>query len=649
MADLENKNTQAAEQTDGFRRETDEDFYEPERLAWRRDKGLWISVLVLIAALVVLFFSIPKKKTASGEAAQERLITGKVAVGSVDSLFRGTGTLTDNEAEELKIPDKVELLSYTVKEGDRVAEGDVLARVDRVSVMACAAELQAQMNELDKQTEKITKQWSDPGIYSRAGGRVMAVYVQPGDDVGSVMYQYGALASVSADGFLKVTLPWYAMARAGEAVTVRGADGRSIPGTVSAVTGTDLTITVSDTDAALGEEVSVVAADGTELGSGVLEINSELKITGYSGTARYVHVTEGENILPGQIIVTLSNTGYDAVYDAYLRQREEYAAVMSKLMEMYREGYVYAPCDGIVSELRKNERYLPIGGAGSADSLAMSGDGAAQLILLGDTPEPEPEPAEEKIFVVRGTVEAFVPNMFIKLYGVATPYDILNAEVEAGVAVDKEVDVTIKRTKNEETVVDVSIAQSGGGGFIIINAGAALNAADQSAEPYKLTESKLCSVIPQDIMTVDVSVDELDILSLKLGQDARITLDAVPGQSFDGTVTKITRAGSNSGGSTKYGITVTVDRNELMLGGMNAAVRIPVDSCSDVLVIPTAAVVEQQGKSYVYTAYDPKEDRLLGLTEITTGLSDGDMVQVVSGLSDGETFFYKYADSLSIA
>lgn len=650
MADLDNnKNTQAAEQpaeqTGGFRRETDEDFYIPERLAWRRDKGLWISVLVLIAALAALFFSIPEKKSSSAIEAQEELVSGTVSVGSVESLFRGTGTLTDNTAEDILIPDPVELLSYTVREGDHVEKGDVLARVDRVSAMTCAAELQAEIDKLDEKIDNAYTDNIDLGIYSWAGGRVMAVYVQPGDDIDAVMYQHGALAVISADGLLRLTLPWSDAVRAGEAVTVLAADGRSVAGTVSEITGTELRITVSDADASLGEQMSAVAADGTELGAAALTINSELKITGFSGTARYVHVTEGEVIWPGQVVVTLSDTGYDAVYDACLKQREEYAAIMAKLMDMYREGYVYAPCEGIVSGLDKNVKYAPLGGV-EAESLASYGLGDAKLVLLGFMPEPE---EKDEFYILRGTVKDLFPKVFLELYGVEKPIDIREAEVDEAVEVGVEVEITVKKTKEGETVTKVSIPQENPGRIIVIGGGGVSTGSAKQTESYSLTESCICSVIPQDIMTLDVSVDELDILSLQPGQSAQVTLDAVPGQSFEGTVTKITRSGSNNGGSTKYGITVTVDRSELMLGGMNAAVRIPVASRSDVLVIPAAAIVEQQGRSYVYTLYDPKEDQLLGLTEIETGLSDGDMVQVVSGLSAGQPYFFKYADSLSIA
>ena len=52
-------------------------------------------------------------------------------------------------------------------------------------------------------------------------------------------------------------------------------------------------------------------------------------------------------------------------------------------------------------------------------------------------------------------------------------------------------------------------------------------------------------------MTVDITVDELDILSLEVGMAADVTLDALPGQSFRGIITKINTYGVNSGGNTK--------------------------------------------------------------------------------------------------
>ena len=62
--------------------------------------------------------------------------------------------------------------------------------------------------------------------------------------------------------------------------------------------------------------------------------------------------------------------------------------------------------------------------------------------------------------------------------------------------------------------------------------------------------------------------------------------------------------------------------------------------------LPAAALTADSGKSYVYTAYDEKTDTLSGLTEVETGISDGNLVEILSGISEGDSFYYRYADSI---
>ena len=147
-------------------------------------------------------------------------------------------------------------------------------------------------------------------------------------------------------------------------------------------------------------------------------------------------------------------------------------------------------------------------------------------------------------------------------------------------------------------------------------------------------------------MTVEISVDELDIRSLRLGQAAEITLDALPGQSFTGEITALDAEGSYAEGNTKYKVTVSMPRSEQMLSGMNAGIKVSLGDAADCLSIPEAALIEKSGKTYVYTLYDESKDLLGGLIQVETGLSDGTNVQILSGLQSGQSVFYRYADSI---
>lgn len=165
-------------------------------------------------------------------------------------------------------------------------------------------------------------------------------------------------------------------------------------------------------------------------------------------------------------------------------------------------------------------------------------------------------------------------------------------------------------------------------------------------DSYDTTKKDAAVITADEEMTVQIQVDELDIRTLETGMEATVTLDALPGSSFTGAVTSINPYGENSGGNTKYTVTVTLPRDEKMLSGMNASVKITTGVSGTVPTVPAAAVVFDAGKSWLYTGYNEKTDTLTDPVEIQTGLSDGSLVELLSGLPEGSSFYYRYADSI---
>lgn len=165
-------------------------------------------------------------------------------------------------------------------------------------------------------------------------------------------------------------------------------------------------------------------------------------------------------------------------------------------------------------------------------------------------------------------------------------------------------------------------------------------------DSYDTTKKDAAVITADEEMTVQIQVDELDIRTLETGMEATVTLDALPGSSFTGAITSINPYGENSGGNTKYTVTVTLPRDEKMLSGMNASVKITTSVSGTVPTVPAAAVVFDAGKSWLYTGYNEKTDTLTDPVEIQTGLSDGSLVELLSGLPEGSSFYYRYADSI---
>ena len=149
-------------------------------------------------------------------------------------------------------------------------------------------------------------------------------------------------------------------------------------------------------------------------------------------------------------------------------------------------------------------------------------------------------------------------------------------------------------------------------------------------------------------LEMTLNVDELQILSIKEGQDVRITADAVQDKTFHGVVTNVSSAGTTTGGTTTYPVTIRIDDFGELLPGMNATAEIEVASASDALSIPSAAVI--RGNYVLITADSPSAanaDPSMTAPEgyvyvkVQTGVSDNDNIQITSGLTEQDTVAYE--------
>ena len=176
-------------------------------------------------------------------------------------------------------------------------------------------------------------------------------------------------------------------------------------------------------------------------------------------------------------------------------------------------------------------------------------------------------------------------------------------------------------------------------GDFVMDIGGAGEAKDEDAA--LLQKTTVMTVIPDTSMTVTMDVDELDIAYYEPGQKADILVDALPNQSFTAVVEEVSAVGKNSGGNSKYTVKLRLDRAPDMLNGMNASVVVHRGVTSG-LVLPAAAVYDRGSQCFVYTAADKKTGTLIGELPVVTGVSDGEMVEIVSGLAEGQVVFYEY-------
>lgn len=172
---------------------------------------------------------------------------------------------------------------------------------------------------------------------------------------------------------------------------------------------------------------------------------------------------------------------------------------------------------------------------------------------------------------------------------------------------------------------------------------------DTGSSLYSTETIQLATVTPMETMTITLNVDEADISLLRVGMTAEVTFEAMAGKNYSAEITEISQFGVSGDGSSKFEVTLQLPCSDGMLPGMNARVTIPLETHPDCLTVPVAALMEQGNKTMIYTGYDEKNKTLLDPVPVETGLSDGAYVQILSGLTEGQTIWYRYYDTLEIS
>ena len=145
----------------------------------------------------------------------------------------------------------------------------------------------------------------------------------------------------------------------------------------------------------------------------------------------------------------------------------------------------------------------------------------------------------------------------------------------------------------------------------------------------------IVEVVDPSVVEVDGIVDEIDVLSIRLGTPARATVDALPGETIEGTVTKISPGARNQQGVVTYPITISVDvRDGLELReGLSAVASIVLREERDVLLVPQQALYGTFDEPLVrvVNSSGTLEDRAVVL-----GSSDEFWVSGKEGLQEGD-------------
>jgi len=140
-------------------------------------------------------------------------------------------------------------------------------------------------------------------------------------------------------------------------------------------------------------------------------------------------------------------------------------------------------------------------------------------------------------------------------------------------------------------------------------------------------------LIDDSAFHVDVNISEADLGKLKIGQEAQVELDALPGQTLAGTLDYIAPTGTTQQNVTTYLSRVTLrPTDQLLRVGLSAAVSIVTDKRSNVLLVPSGAVRETDAGAQVQV----KRGNDTTLVPITVGMVGDSQTEVRSGLQEGD-------------
>jgi HlyD family secretion protein len=156
--------------------------------------------------------------------------------------------------------------------------------------------------------------------------------------------------------------------------------------------------------------------------------------------------------------------------------------------------------------------------------------------------------------------------------------------------------------------------------------------------------SQLCTIYDLSAVTFEMAVDELDVMSVKVGQKVNVTADAFEDESIKGVVTNVSLLSTSNQGVTQYPVTVRIDDVGNLLPGMNVTGEIIIEKAEGVMAIPADALMRGD-KVYVKddSVKEVNGDVPAGFkaVEVETGLTDGDYIEIKSGLTGNEEVYVK--------
>lgn len=612
---------------------------------FRRKKVIIAVGVVLIAAGVAGGVFLYTGKNKMPQMPQQKASQATVARGEISNTIVGTGNLERDTAVSLKIPSGITVEKVQVESGDTVTQGQVLATVSHLSVLTAMADTQESIDSLEEQIEdyedgtdedsteleyeimlakkealeatmeKLELLEEDGSIKAECAGTVQSVYVSDGSDETS--------ANASSGGGMTATGMSYTTVYpcSSEEVAVEISENDEDPPEVDEVTAEELEQYII---LSAEEETAETKLQFSILPSGTSSVEALVLETPKAGNTPQSQITASDGTYSGNIIWNMDQEVFQngIVYQARvtLNAAEEYYFSMDSVQQL---------SVGILSGLSVVDegKTLSFQVTFPETEKKESSETNQQNQPAVETEDEKAENGEEKESEKTGNAEENQTNTETPNQNTDT-----TQQTSAGISQSQSSQNQSAQTASAATASDSSESSK--------------SSIDTSSSLQYSTDTTAFTISGNEKVILSVNVDELDINSVSEGQEAKITFDAIEDETFTGTVTNIDQEASASNGVAKYAVDITLEKKDQMKVGMNASATIVIEEKKDVLTIPVNALQERKNEVFVYTSQD-ENGNLTGEKAVTTGLSNGETVEITEGLSEGDTVYYQKTGNTS--
>ncbi len=149
------------------------------------------------------------------------------------------------------------------------------------------------------------------------------------------------------------------------------------------------------------------------------------------------------------------------------------------------------------------------------------------------------------------------------------------------------------------------------------------------------TSGTAIQLIDRDPLRIELSLSENDIVQVAVGDQVDITVDAIRDWQQTGSITAIAPAADTSSGVVAYNARIDFsDSDPRLLVGMTANLTIVTDQRENVLIVPNSALLPKgTGRVVQVVGADGNPQEV----DVTVGISDGIVSEVLSGLEEGQS------------